>query len=471
MASRSSKNPEPRDNRKNDPQNQRDKNTYNQRPPRDFNEPLNHINREANKDRGGAPYLIAGFNKRSVPYLNCYIGGSNSRSPRCFSISNEESWDSDAPPDDSSSEENRDSSHSGEETQNPEAIPEPDSSNKEGGSGRKADPPPLDLASNEENLSPDPDNKEGRNSEPFPDFDSGSNPSGDMPDSKPTETSVEGQPPSQPTMKGKQNHNGWGEIDTGVVCLMEHKGIAFETIAEIIDRKVEEVKERFEQFKSAAEKKGGSPEKGAEKLAEYAQAFLEDLQAWSRENFPKADFKEGEELDADYKPKEAEVAKNSKAGASATKDKEKEKEKKPEQTGKKDKGKGKAKATNADKPDNAENAENADNTNNNTANPSSGDPPPNNPEGTANPYNMSAYHYDLLRSWEEAYTDTKSPKPSAALTDIFTDFDLHIFAVLEARIRTNKWLHLSADFANLTGRAVDSEIIRQLFEGGEGGSK
>ncbi|KAI1135681.1 hypothetical protein F5Y05DRAFT_421347 [Hypoxylon sp. FL0543] len=49
----------------------------------------------------------------------------------------------------------------------------------------------------------------------------------------------------------------------------------------------------------------------------------------------------------------------------------------------------------------------------------------------------------------------------------YSERDVRALSAIEARYRVDKWLYIAADFANVTGRMVDHELLRYKFESGE----
>ncbi|KAI0833073.1 hypothetical protein F5Y06DRAFT_185616 [Hypoxylon sp. FL0890] len=220
---------------------------------------------------------------------------------------------------------------------------------------------------------------------------------------------------------GSLPDDGWLPDEDGMICLLHQKGGSWSEIAQIIRRGKRETKDRYRHLKRLC--------KGDDTTTdELADLYWKDLKQHDRL------------IPSKTKPK------------FTVKFPESESESEPENMGK---GKGKAKAkAKAKKPKEftvVYDSESSDS----SSSPSSS-------SGSSDSSSDEDQIIDFVDVLCEQYPDRKKLYPDR----FYSKRDVKAISALEARYRIDKWLYISAEFANITGRMVDPEMLKYKWETG-----
>ncbi|OTB06188.1 hypothetical protein M426DRAFT_119583 [Hypoxylon sp. CI-4A] len=202
------------------------------------------------------------------------------------------------------------------------------------------------------------------------------------------------------TIMSDPNAEIWTDEEDALMCIMMHRGMSWADMEKAIGRSQTEIKAHYVDFKALVQDQQGFN-------IHRAMGYIESLFSPELEKKIKdalGDNKADAQASTSSEPKPAPTGK-------------------PE-SGNKDEGKEKASEYKKD-PKSAKNVEEPD--------------------------YVEILHHQF---------PGKDLKPD----DWFTERDCQALSAIEARYRANKWLHIEADFVNLTGRYINSEIIRAKFE-------
>ncbi|KAI1214590.1 uncharacterized protein F4807DRAFT_403903 [Annulohypoxylon truncatum] len=241
----------------------------------------------------------------------------------------------------------------------------------------------------------------------------------------------------------------WNDDSDGVLCLMKTKDWSWSMVSNVLQRPEEEAKERFQYLTSLAQEDGGIPtdtlgELYFLKMRRYP-ALLEEIAAKADE-FEKAKAKLDERYATGGRSRADILAKGSRGQKSWL-------------------------ARLSPNGDPAEGLDSyLDSLSSARKSPS--------PLRAPSPDSIERAKMILRQHKKKTSWLTKHPKSALIASyfrehpelkklnadQFFDEWDCKALATLEARQRGNKWLHLAADFANATGRAVDPEVLKAKLD-------
>ncbi|KAI0112698.1 hypothetical protein F4776DRAFT_674230 [Hypoxylon sp. NC0597] len=230
----------------------------------------------------------------------------------------------------------------------------------------------------------------------------------------------------------------WTSEEDGMICLMRTRGGSSAEIAATIERGKRETRQRIRDLKEMAEEGGLS-------IEILAKLFEEDIKR--REKY-KA-LKSSEEAAT----KHQQHSKTRKCDKETSNDNASSGGEEATNTNKK----GKAKAKKQHKPVVISIPSSSSSSSVATESPAPSHAGSSHKQNNGSSSNERTYDYvDVLCSM---YPDHKKLSPDR----FYSKRDVRALAALEARFRTDKWLYIAAEFANVTGRMVDAELLKYKF--------
>ncbi|KAL7625783.1 hypothetical protein AAE478_005006 [Parahypoxylon ruwenzoriense] len=254
----------------------------------------------------------------------------------------------------------------------------------------------------------------------------------------------------------------WPGDDDGMICFLKNYGASSVEISHVVQRNEHEVRERYKHLISCSKNKNVDVTKIGNLYAEVLEkrGKFGDMKVWFEEGGwvrmhrpapGDADNKQAET--AGGKGKGKDVSENK--GTDRPKDKAKKSKSSSKKTKKTKKAKGKDEEvcpTPVSTP-----VPSSDSEGGFVHIPEAGSPSTS--DASTDDYNAPKIT-PILEILSEMNQERKRLRPDG----LWSEEDCRILSILEARYNADKWLHIQAEFANLTGRMVDAQLLQYKFE-------